>query len=138
MSSPYLDLMARIPVVASKTEIGPERLKEAQNRVGLSDEAVARLIHVSTKTWWRWRRSGTVPTVHLPAVAKALRLEFHDEPTVLERSSAEEDGLALIASRLQSLEGLVEEQISLTRRALELLDAQQVAAAPPTRKRASG
>ncbi len=140
MSSPYLDLMARIPVVASKTEIGEERLREAQDRTGLSDEAVARQIHIATKTWYRWKKAGAVPTAQLPAVARALHLEFHDEPTVFERPREAEDALALIDARLESLEALVRESVDLTRESLLLLLESRRAdpVAPKRRRRANG
>jgi hypothetical protein len=76
MSDLYLELRSRIPVVASRTEIGRDRLEAAQSATGLSNERIARLIPVSEKTWRRWKEAGTVPTYALPRVAEALRLEL--------------------------------------------------------------
>lgn len=75
----YLELVSRIPVVAARTQVGTQRLQEAQDAVGLSNEAVARLIPCSEKTWRRWKEAGEVPTASLPAVARALRLRLNRE-----------------------------------------------------------
>lgn len=76
MSDIYLELRSRIPVVAARTAVGTARIQAAQDAVGLSNEAVARLIPVSEKTWRRWKEAGEIPTAALPAVARALRLEL--------------------------------------------------------------
>jgi hypothetical protein len=78
MSDIYLELVSRIPVVAQRTTIGRARLGEAQERVGLSNEAIARRVPVSEKTWRRWKEKGEIPTASLPAVASALRLELRE------------------------------------------------------------
>lgn len=77
MSDLYLELRSKIPIVAAQTRIGAERIREAQDLVGLSNESIARRIPVSEKTWRRWKEKGEIPTASLPAVAKALRLELH-------------------------------------------------------------
>lgn len=76
MSDLYVELKSRIPVVAEKTYLGTQRLQDAQAAVGLSNEAIARLIPVSEKTWRRWKSDGTIPTASLPSVAKALKFEI--------------------------------------------------------------
>lgn len=76
MSDLYLELRARIPVVAEKTHLGTARIDDAQTASGLSNEAIARQIPVSEKTWRRWKKAGAIPTAALPAVAKALRLDL--------------------------------------------------------------
>jgi DNA-binding transcriptional regulator YiaG len=76
MSDMYLELRSRIPVVAEQTQLGEQRIQDAQDRVGLSNEAVARYIPVSEKTWRRWKKAGSIPTASLPAVARALRLDL--------------------------------------------------------------
>jgi hypothetical protein len=78
MSDLYLELRTRIPVVAEQTKLGTQRLQDAQKRAGLSNEAVARVVPVSEKTWRRWKTRGAIPTASLPAVARALRLELHE------------------------------------------------------------
>lgn len=78
MSDLYLELRSRIPVVAAKTHVGTARIEEAQARVGLSNEAIARRIPVSEKTWRRWKQAGEIPTAFLPTVAAVLRLELRE------------------------------------------------------------
>lgn len=78
MSDIYVELRSRIAVVAAKTRLGTARIQEAQDRAGLSNEAVARRIPVSEKTWRRWKKAGEVPSASLPAVADALGLELHE------------------------------------------------------------
>lgn len=78
MSDMYLTLTSRIPVVAQQTHLGRQRLQDAQDAVGLSNESIARKVPVSEKTWRRWKEKGEVPTASLPAVAKALRLELRE------------------------------------------------------------
>lgn len=73
MSDLYLELRSRIPVVAAKTQIGSARIEEAQKRVGLSNESIARRVPVSEKTWRRWKQSGEIPTASLPSVATLSR-----------------------------------------------------------------
>lgn len=74
----YVELRSRIPIVAEQTQLGEQRIQDAQTRAGLSNEAVARVVHVSEKTWRRWKKQGSIPTASLPAVAHALRLELHE------------------------------------------------------------
>jgi len=74
----YLELVSRIPVVAAQTHIGTARLQEAQDESGLSNEGLAREIHISEKTWRRWKKTGAIPTTSLPAAARALRLTLHE------------------------------------------------------------
>lgn len=63
--------MARIQM----TELRPEMLRDAQERLGYSDREMANRLHLGTeKTWWRWRTEGLVPTTSLPAVVLVLDL----------------------------------------------------------------
>lgn len=78
MSDMYLELRSRIPIVAEQTQLGTQRIRDAQARVGLSNEAIARIVHISEKTWRRWKNQGSIPTASLPAAARALRLELHE------------------------------------------------------------
>lgn len=64
--------------MAEKTHIGAARIEEAQKAVGLSNEAIARRIPVSEKTWRRWKQAGDIPTAALRTVAAALRLDLHE------------------------------------------------------------
>lgn len=88
MSDLYLELRARIPVVAEQTHIGTARLAEAQKVSGLSNEAIARRVHISEKTWRRWKKVGEVPTPSLPAVASALGLELGPDDELRELRAA--------------------------------------------------
>jgi hypothetical protein len=114
MSDLYLDLRSRIPVVAARTRIGTQQIQDAQNRTGFSNERIARDIHVSEKTWRRWKKAGEIPTASLPAVAQTLGLEIHrGSGTVLTEQT--------IGLRLERLEVQVAESLSLTNEAIELL-----------------
>jgi transcriptional regulator with XRE-family HTH domain len=99
MSELYVQLRSRIPVVAEKTYLGTERLHDAQAATGLSNEAVARRIHISEKTWRRWKKEGTIPTASLPAVAEALKFDV----------GPDESRSALLEDRLEEVrQGLAE------------------------------
>lgn len=103
----YLELKSKIPVVAARTAVGRERLQAAQDAVGLSNERLARLIPVSTKTWERWKKAGEIPTQWLPQVARALRLELVEAPAVPAvvelRPTAAEPLLARVAETVADL-----------------------------------
>ena len=58
------------------TAVGSDEMERAQDRTGLSDERLARLIPVSAKTWVRWKRRGAIPTHLLPKVAPILGFEL--------------------------------------------------------------
>jgi hypothetical protein len=139
MSDLYLELRARIPVVASRTEIGRERLEAAQSAVGLSNERLARLIPVSEKTWRRWREAGTVPTYALPRVAEALRLELVEgmpgEPRELAPASLrllEELGTDVV--RLLDAQGEILTRLAKIEAALDGLAARPRARAARSRR----
>lgn len=86
MSDLYLELTSRIAVVAQKTYLGTQRIQDAQDVSGLSNEAIARLVPISEKTWRRWKEAGTIPTASLPTVAKALGFDLKElDPAVSER-----------------------------------------------------
>jgi len=104
MSDLYLELTARIPVVADKTYLGKARMEDAQKRTGLSNERIAQQIPMSEKTWRRWKEDGTVPTAALPAVAKALRLELREmNPAAAEQDVAPHEW-AQMMERLDRIE----------------------------------
>lgn len=88
MSDMYVQLRARIPIVAEQTHLGTQRLQDAQDAVGLSNEAIARKVHISEKTWRRWKTAGKIPTASLPAVAAVLRLEISPDDELAELHSA--------------------------------------------------
>lgn len=105
MSDLYLELRSRILVVAEQTVLGTQRIADAQKATGLSNEAIARLIPVSEKTWRRWKKAGKIPTASLPAAARALRLELralNPEGRVQEESGP-------LEAKLETVLALVEE-----------------------------
>lgn len=100
-------------------------MEEAQSRLGLSDERVAREIPVSTRTWIRWKKRGQVPVQWLPNVAKVLELEIERSERVrvsVENGEVGDDRLGRIE---QLLEGLLVE-IRALRDADESAEAQPV------------
>lgn len=96
MSDLYLELRSRIPIVAQQTHLGKARIQGAQDAVGLSNEAIARVVHISEKTWRRWKEAGAIPTASLPAVATALRLELKEL-----NPAADAERLALLESEMR-------------------------------------
>lgn len=62
--------------MTSWVPVGVDRLQEAQEATGLSNERLAREIPVSAKTWERWKKRGEIPADSIPAVARALNLEI--------------------------------------------------------------
>lgn len=93
-------------------------------------------VHWRTIEDWENPKHANVPWDRMEELSGVLNVQkmwlLHGEPEV------EADELASIALRLEALEAAVTESLGLTRRALELLAAPPVAAAPPVRKRANG
>lgn len=92
MSDIYVVLRSRLESVASWYNLGTDAMEEAQGRMGLSDERLAREIPVSTRTWIRWKKRGQVPVQWLPNVAKVLDLEIERAERV--RVSVDDPGTA--------------------------------------------
>lgn len=125
MSDIYVELLTRIPVVAQKTAIGSGRLQEAQDATGLSNERLARKLHVATKTWERWKKAGEVPSYALANVAEVLGVEIkHAGPSEIEIEPTSPADLAAIRRELEE-----------TRAALVRIE-EQLAEALPRRRRA--
>ena len=78
MSDLYLVLRNRLDGVPEWVFIETDVLRAARERVGLSYEAMAREIHVSSKTWERYEKAGRVPRPILPTVASVLNLEIEE------------------------------------------------------------
>lgn len=141
MSDLYLVLRSRLESVTSWVTLGTDVMFRARKAKGLSYEAVARQANVSSKTYERYEKRGRVPEHEVEMFADILGLEIERparERVTLEPPLVEADALVSIAVRLESLEAQLAESVALTRRALELLDARSVPAAPPVRKRANG
>lgn len=111
------------------------RIKQARIEAGFTQAEAADTLGVTLRAYQNYE-SVRVPFRSLSRMAAVFdvpeRWLLHGEREVAE------DGLALIASRLQSLEGLVAESVALTREALELLReaGKPAVVAPRPRKRA--
>jgi len=101
MSDMYLELRSKIAVVAQKTYLGTARRPEAQDAVVLSNEAIARRIPCSEKTWRRYKQSGYVPTALLPTVAKVLNLDLVEAG---QRSEADTDEIRSLATQVSGMQ----------------------------------
>jgi transcriptional regulator with XRE-family HTH domain len=111
------------------------RIKKARIEAGFTQQEAADTLGVTMRAYQNYE-SVRVPFRSLSRMAEVFAVP---ESWLLHGEREEAEGeLESIALRLQSLEGLVAESMALTRRALELLDAPPVAAAPPARKRANG
>ena len=51
-------------------------MQELQSGAGLSNEDMGRLLHVTEKTWRRWKEKGEVPNRDLAAFARAVKVEL--------------------------------------------------------------
>lgn len=90
------------------TPVPADDLRAAQKRLNLSDEQIAVRLHVTAKTWWRWRTEGRVPTTAIPAVARVLELDLYerfDSPVPLTRNGTGENETV---EAMRSLERRVE------------------------------
>ena len=77
------------------------------NLVDLSREAVARLLHVSSKTYERYEKQGRLPRSLLSDVATALELEIETpdhRPLILKASPQLTEAEAEILARLDRIE----------------------------------
>lgn len=100
------------------TEVRPELLRQAQQRLGYSDRDMAMRLHLGTeKTWWRWRTEGHVPTTSLPAVALVLEL-----PELLESFQQSDgrdghgDDVSQLGEELAAVRGQLDEILTYLRR----------------------
>lgn len=117
----YLDLRARIPVVASWVEIGSERLQAEQDRIGLSNEKIARELHLSEKTWRRYKQDGHVPRAMVPAFAQLFGWDIGElaPPRTAVQIAADEDvrsGLSAIRAEVAALREALELMAETLRR----------------------
>lgn len=105
MSELYLDLKRRIPVVTYWTTVGTADMERAQERLGLSDEKLARSLHISTKTWSRWKRRGEIPSHELPRLAPILGFELQSsvEPIRIQAATEDDDYRAIVVELLTEI-----------------------------------
>jgi len=116
------------------------RIKQARTEAGMTQPELADAVSVHWRTVQQWE-SGSAKTIPFDRLGEIAAVTATTKTWLLHgEREGEADGLALIESRLQSLEAEVRESISLTREMLQLLreTAPPVVAAPPVRKRASG
>lgn len=111
MSDLYLILRHRLDHVTDWVMVETDVLREARKRVGLSYEAVARQVHVASKTYERWEKGGRVPRPIFPRVAEVLELQIErqGQPPV---SWAPSDEFAEIITRLDRIERLLRKQLA--------------------------
>lgn len=80
MSDMYLVLRSRLESVADSRrqwiDVGTDVMKEARTARGLSYETVARLTHVSSKTYERYEKRGRLPADEIDVFAEALGLSI--------------------------------------------------------------
>ena len=87
-------------------------LREARRRAGLSYEAVARQLHIASKTYERYEKQGRVPRGQLERLADLLELEIETperKPLTLKTSPPVSDTEAEIIERLDGITQLLEE-----------------------------
>src|ERR1044072_2841523 len=113
MSDIYLILRSRLEEVAADwVHIGPDTMRKAREAKGLSMEAAARDLHVSTKTYDRNEKDGRWRKHDLENLARVIGLVIEQPalgPTVkLDESSAQEAELLevrrLIVEALERVE----------------------------------
>jgi hypothetical protein len=117
MSELELVLRHRLEQVRKGVIVGTEPLQAAQDATGLSNERLARELHVSSKTWERWKKAGEVPSYYIDEIARVLRLEI-ERPT--QRPLASPDGPAIADHQAELLAG-VSTLLESSREALPLL-----------------
>lgn len=113
MSALVLMSRSRVPQVGRRYEwiqLGSAVMKAARKRKGLSYEAMARLLNMSTKQYWRWEKDGKVPLHEVIHVASILELELEMPESVTriilpEAPLSDEDSRSLeILRRLARIE----------------------------------
>lgn len=94
--------------------IGTDVMREARRRLGLSYEAVARKLPVSSKTYERWEKRGEVPRSDLERLAEILELQIErpalDPLQVDGRWVANDELSAEIIARLERIEKLLRDR----------------------------
>src|SRR3990167_8099914 len=118
MSDLYLVLRSRLEAVADWIVLGTETLHQARTQAGLSYEAIARQIPVSSKTWERWEKRGAVPRPYVVKVAELLGLQIEEADRVrlsLPPDLTRDDEIAAIREELAEVRGMVAELLRLER-----------------------
>lgn len=110
MSNLVLILRHRLDDVANWVMVDTAVLRSARQRVGLSYEAVARQIPVSSKTYERYEKQGRVPRELMARLMAILEIEV-ETPSVppLKISSEPPNHWAEVLARLERIEQLIRE-----------------------------
>jgi predicted transcriptional regulator len=128
MSELYLVLRHRLRSVAEWVQLGSKEMRAARRTQGLSLEAVARQLHVSSKTYERYEKQGRVPRHMLGTYAEIVDLEI-EEPTrtrvTVDGEAHDPDALRQVLAELADVRQSVE-------RLSDLLEEQR---APRTQRR---
>lgn len=110
MSDLYLILRHRLDGMTDWVMIDTDVLRQARRRLSLSQEAVARQLHVSSKTYERYEKSGRVPRSQVAALAALLELQIEaamPEPPRITDWSKDDEVAAEIIARLERIERLL-------------------------------
>ena len=62
------------------TDVASGRLRNAQERLGLTNHQVAAQLNLSEKQWRRWRDENKVRTIAIPRVEQVLQIEIPRNP----------------------------------------------------------
>ena len=105
MSDLYLVLRHRLDDITDWVMIDTDVLRTARLRVGLSYEAVARHLHVSSKTYERYEKRGRLPRALVSTVATLFELQIEaglpPPPRVADTWTSTDDLAAEILARLE-------------------------------------
>ena len=120
VSDVYLDLKARIPVVARTkfTTVDAALLDRRRKQLGLTHLDVATELGFVERTWMRWLERGSVPTRNVKDVARILQLDLYED---IDSPAPMGEGVngSSPADRLESIEAAVFELASQLERAVE-------------------
>lgn len=114
MSDLELVLRHRLRAVKKGVHVGTSVLQDAQDRTGLSNERLGHRLHVSEKTWRRWKIEGEVPAYHLSQVAEILGLEISNG-NIPEARQTDSGRFDLLDERVARLEEGQREALAILR-----------------------
>jgi transcriptional regulator with XRE-family HTH domain len=112
VSDLYLILRRRLDHVTDWVMVETDVLREARKRLGLSYEAVARQLYVSSKTYERWEKAGRIPRPVLPRVAEILKLQIEREGQPPLALAVDDELSREIIARLDRIETLLRNQLA--------------------------
>jgi transcriptional regulator with XRE-family HTH domain len=114
MSELYLILRSRLEAVTNWVPLGSNVMREARDNLGLSREAVARLIPVSAKTYERWEKRGAVPVEWVEKTAGVIGLEVErvPMPTRVTLATDQTVDLKVIAAQLEATASVLMDSVA--------------------------